>query len=63
MILTIYVKTLEYLSMVEPNNVAVAPNDTNTIEKPMVKSRVSLKIKYLFLSSRPSSVVPFIKDM
>ena len=56
-------KTLEYLSMVDPNNVAVAPNDTNTIEKPIVKSKVSLKIKYFFLSSRPSSVVPFIKDI
>ena len=30
MIPTTYVKTLEYLSMVDPNNVAVAPNDTNT---------------------------------
>ena len=63
MIPTIYVKTFEYLSMVEPNNVAVAPKDTNTIEKPIVKSKVYLKIKYLFLSSRPSSVVPFINDM
>mgnify|MGYP004180628855 CR=1 FL=1 len=49
--------------MVDPNNVAVAPNDTNTIEKPIVKSKVSLKIKYFFLSFKPSSVVPFIKDM
>ena len=48
MIPTIYVKTFEYLSMVEPNNVAVAPKDTNTIEKPTVKSNVSLKIKYFF---------------
>ncbi len=60
---TIYVKTLEYFSIVEPKNVAVAPNETNTIEKPTVKSKVSLKIKYLFFSPKPSSVVPLIKDM
>ena len=63
MIPTTYVKILEYLSMVEPNNVAVAPNETNTIEKPIVKSSVSLKMKYFFLSSKPSRVVPFINDI
>ena len=34
--------------MVDPKNVAVAPNETNTIEKPIVKSRVSFKIKYFY---------------
>ena len=49
--------------MVDPNNVAVAPNETNTIEKPIVKSRVSFKIKYFFLFPKPSNVVPLIKDI
>ncbi len=49
--------------MIEPKYVAVAPKLTNTIENPIVKSNVSFKIKFFFLSSKPSRVVPFIKEI
>jgi len=60
---TKYVKNLEYSNINEPKIVAVAPNEINTIEKPKVKSRVSLRRKFLFLSSKPSSVVPLINEI
>jgi len=60
---TKYVKNFEYSNISEPKNVAVAPNEMNTIEKPKAKSRVSFRRKFLFLSSKPSSVVPLIKEI
>ena len=60
---TINVKILEYSSIREPNIVAVAPKDIKTIENPTEKSKVSRKIKFFFLSSNPSNVVPLINEI